>query len=128
MKYNMHIDDGQHIGIPTDCFDKTVSFYQDLGFELEHQVDNSGQKVGFLRFNHLQLEIYEEKVTAQRAGAIDHIALNCTDIDAAYKTAKEAGFKILSNNIEALPFWQNGIKFLIIEGPNKERVEFCQIL
>ncbi|MDR3335033.1 MAG: hypothetical protein LBT13_09150 [Treponema sp.] len=30
--------------------------------------------------------------------------------------------------IQNLPFWGKGIKFFKIEGPNKELIEFCQIL
>ena len=34
--------------------------------------------------------------------------------------------KVLSNGIEELPFWEKGVAFFIIEGPNKERIEFCE--
>ena len=30
--------------------------------------------------------------------------------------------------VHFLPFWENGVKFLTIEGPNKEKVEFSQYL
>ena len=30
--------------------------------------------------------------------------------------------------IEELPFWENGVKFFMIKGPNEERIEFCQKL
>ncbi|MFR0790052.1 MAG: hypothetical protein ACLSHW_04940 [Lachnospiraceae bacterium] len=38
----------------------------------------------------------------------------------------EQGYKVLSNGIEELPFWEKGVAFFIIEGPNKERIEFCE--
>ena len=65
---------------------------------------------------------------AGQAGAINHFAINCTDIDGAYKLAQEKGYKVVSEGIEALPFWEKGIRFFIIEGPTKERVEIDQIL
>ena len=30
--------------------------------------------------------------------------------------------------VHVLPFWENGVKFFTIEGPNKEKVEFGQYL
>ena len=57
---------------------------------------------------------------------INHFALNCTDIQAAYAWICEQGYKVLSNGIEELPFWEKGVAFFIIEGPNKERIEFCE--
>ena len=30
--------------------------------------------------------------------------------------------------VHFLPFWENGVKFFTIEGPNKEKVEFSQYL
>ena len=35
---------------------------------------------------------------------------------------------MLTPGINSLPFWEKGIKFFIIEGPNRERIEFCEIL
>ena len=49
-----------------------------------------------------------------------------TDIQAAYAWICEQGYKVLSNGIEELPFWEKGVAFFIIEGPNKERIEFCE--
>ena len=74
------------------------------------------------------MEIYEERKVAGMSGAINNIALDCTDIEAAYTAANDAGLRVVSNGIEALAFWKNGVRFFIVEGPNKERVEFCQML
>ena len=32
------------------------------------------------------------------------------------------------DSIHFLPFWENGVKFFTIEGPNKEKIEFSQYL
>ncbi len=34
----------------------------------------------------------------------------------------------ISRQPHFLPFWENGVKFFTIEGPNKEKVEFSQYL
>ena len=119
-----------HIGIPTDRLEETVAFYEKLGCvkEYETRLEEKKQRVVFLRNHQLQLEIYEEPETAGCAGVINHFAFDCNDAQAAYGKAVEAGYKILSNGIETLPFWDKGIQFFIMEGPNCERIEFCQIL
>ena len=39
-----------------------------------------------------------------------------------------AGLNSTQDTIHFLPFWENGVKFFTIEGPNKEKVEFSQYL
>ena len=71
---------------------------------------------------------YENHAAVGKPGAIDHIALDTTDVEAAFAAAKEAGFTMLDDEIHGLPFWANGVKFFTVEGPNGEKVEFCQKL
>lgn len=117
----------QHIGIPTSDIEKTIRFYEKLGFSTEHTnvVPSNGAKVAFLRMGNLVVETYAEGGNGLD-GAINHFALDCTDIESAYTWAKEQGYTILSNGIEKLPFWENGVAFFIIQGPNQERIEFCE--
>lgn len=118
----------QHIGIPTGNMEKTCAFYTELGFEKVYETVLHGtQHVVFLRFGNLTLECYEGEC-AGKAGAIDHIAINCTDIEAAYATVKENGYTIVSDGIEELPFWENGVRFFTIEGPDAVKVELNQYL
>ena len=96
----------QHIGIPTNDIDKTVDFYHKLGFETA----------------------YENHAAVLRAGAIDHVALDVKDIEEIYQYINQAGLNTTQDSIHFLPFWENGVKFFTIEGPNKEKVEFSQYL
>ena len=116
-----------HIGIPTDNVQETKDFYRKLGFAPVHDGVNpaGNQQVAFLQLGNILIETYEEK-PARAPGAINHLAIACTDIQAAYREAKALGLKILSNGIESLPFWDNGVSFFIIEGRNAERIEYCQ--
>ncbi len=41
------------------------------------------------------MEVYEEKVTAGAPGAIDHIALDVTDIDKVFDEVQALGYKSL---------------------------------
>lgn len=118
----------QHIGLPTNDMATTKAFYEGLGFEAVYETINGAEKVAFLRLGDLTIEAYENGQAKLESGAIDHIAINTTDVDAAYRLAEEQGYKIVSSGIEQLPFWENGVKFFIILGPNQERIEFNQYL
>lgn len=120
----------QHVGIPTNDIEKTISFYKSLGFSIELQTTNesSGEKVAFLNLKNLVLETYENKQATGKCGAIDHIALAVTDIDATFDLIRSDGYSMLNNEVQFLPFWENGVKFFTILGPNGEKIEFCKIL
>ncbi len=120
----------QHIGLPTNDMEKTVAFYESLGFENVYETVNeaAGEKVAFLRLKNLTIEAYENGKAALRSGAIDHIAIDVSDAEQAFALAQKQGCRIVSDGVEFLPFWKNGVKFFIIEGPNRERIEFNQYL
>ena len=117
----------QHIGIPTSDIETTIRFYEGLGFQTMHNESGTLQtrQSCILQLGNLMIETYAEGGNGIE-GAINHFALNCTDIQAAYAWICEQGYKVLSNGIEELPFWEKGVAFFIIEGPNKERIEFCE--
>ena len=119
-----------HIGIPTNDLDKTIAFYKKLGFVSALETVNKAaeERVAFLQLGDLMIETYENHRAAEKAGAIDHVALATTDIEAAFAAAKEAEMHLLHSSIQSLPFWENGVRFFMVEGPNKERIEFCQKL
>lgn len=119
----------QHIGIPAEDMEKTCIFYEKLGFErVFHTIIRESQHVSFFKFQNLMLEVYEESRTAKAEGAINHFVIDCEDIEAAYEMVKKQGYVIVSEEIESLPFWKNGVRFFIIEGPNHERIEVNQKL
>lgn len=118
----------QHIGLPTNDMAATVAFYQSLGFQIAHQTENNGETVCFLQLGNVCVETYENGQAVGRAGAIDHVALDVSDIDTAWEAVQAAGHRPLESEIQQLPFWQRGVRFFNILGPNGEKVEFGQIL
>ena len=120
----------QHIGIPTKDIDETVLFYTELGFEVVlSTIDpNNGHKVFFLRLGDLTIETYEADDPAMCHGGIEHFCINVKDVEAVYDIICKRGMNNMNDQINFLPFWENGVKFFTIEGPNKEKVEFGQIL
>ncbi len=132
MKNNFaqYITGVQHVGIPTNDIEETVKFYEQLGFEMAYETVNekANEKVAFLEAGNLIIETYENRQAVGSNGAIDHVALNVTDIEAVFHQVKDAGYQMLDKKIQFLPFWENGVKFFTIVGPNKEKVEFSQYL
>lgn len=120
----------QHIGIPTNDIEETIRFYKKLGFETAFETVNekADEKVAFLKLGDLVIETYENRQAALQNGAVDHIALNVSDIEAVYRLADGENWCVLDDEIQFLPFWENGVKFFTIMGPNKEKVEFSQYL
>ncbi|MDR1801052.1 MAG: VOC family protein [Lachnospiraceae bacterium] len=118
----------QHLGLPTKDYDATLKFYEGLGFEVIYSTINGSDKVAFLKIGDFVIETYEMAETAGINGAIDHIALNVTDIESAFEKIKAGSYEMLDTEINYLPFFEKGVRYFTIIGPNAEKVEFNQIL
>ena len=116
----------QHIGIPTNDLNLTIDFYQSLGFELAHRTANGDEQVAFLKLGNLMIETYQNFKAARINGAVDHIAINVTDVEEARRIADSMGLEVVEEG--QLPFWENGVKYFTILGPNREKLEFNQYL
>ena len=116
----------QHIGVPTNDIEATLRFYTALGFEVAHRADNNGEQVAFLRLGDLTIETYQNGKAVGQAGAVDHIAINVTDVDEARRIADAMKLEVIEEG--QLPFWTNGVKYFTILGPNREKLEFNQYL
>lgn len=122
------LTDQQHIGIPSIDLDKTTDFYQRLGFSIIGKFLNGSNRCYFLQLGHLVIETWEGDETVQKVGAINHISLDTGNVDNAFQAAKDEHFELLDDSIQEIPsFWDNGIRFFNILGPNKETIEVCQI-
>ena len=116
----------QHVGIPTNDIAKTIAFYEALGFRIVHRKDNRGEDVAFLKMGDLVLETYQNHKAVGISGAIDHIALNVTDVEEARRIADNLKLDVIEEG--QLPFWENGVRYFTVLGPNGEKVEFNQYL
>ena len=116
----------QHIGMPTNDIERTIRFYEALGFEVAFRTNNKGEEVAFLRLGDLTVETYQNFRAVQVNGAWDHVAINVTDVAEARKLADALGLEVIEEG--ELPFWDNGVKYFTVLGPNREKVEFNQYL
>lgn len=123
-----HITGLQHLGLPTGDMEKTVSFYESLGFQVVYATVNDGCLVRFLKLKNICIETYETDAPAMEAGAWNHVAIDVDDIQSVWQAVHEAGFVPVEKEIQSLPFWSSGIRYFNLVGPNHETVEFSQML
>ena len=119
-----------HVGIPTGNIVASVAFYESLGFEIVHDTFlDDKYRVVYLEKNGHMVETYETDDPAGVTGSINHITVGVTDIDAAFELAKEMGYKVTTGDeVIFLPFWDKGIRLVMLEGPSNELVELMQRL
>ena len=116
----------QHIGVPTNDIENTLRFYTALGFEIATRADNNGEAVAFMRLGDLMIETYQNMRAVGTAGAVDHIAINVTDVEEARRIADAMQLEVIEEG--QLPFFENGVKYFTVLGPNREKLEFNQYL
>ena len=107
--------DLQHSGMPAKDLDETIEFYtKKLGFELAGLFHNGENRCD---------------PAPLTTGAINHWAFDTPDIEAAFENAKELGLNFKDTEIQHIDsFWEHGIRYFNVYGPNGETIEFCQIV
>jgi len=138
MKIQDNINGLQHLGIPVSDLEQTIAFYQKLGFviDLKTEIEEAEGKikVAFMTNNNFVLEFYQlegqglEEVLNRKDGHIDHLALDVKDVKEAYNELQKMKFNIIDDEIQFIPFFENGVKYFRIKGPDNEIIEFNQKL
>jgi lactoylglutathione lyase len=78
------------------------------------------------------LELYQlvgaelAEIATRRDGHIDHLALDVQSIETAFEKARAGGLDIIEDAPVFLPFWEKGIRYFNVRGPDGEKVEFCE--
>ena len=104
-------------------------YYEKLGFECEGIYPNGEDRCTFLHLNNLTLEVWTMDQPANATGAINHFALDVTDIDKAFEEAEKLGLNFVEGSVQHIDtFHENGIRYFNVLGPNHETIEFCQVL
>jgi lactoylglutathione lyase len=133
-----NINGWSHLGIPVTDIERTEAFYHQFGFkkvmEAVIPVEDQEIKASIMSFNDLFLEFYQllpadlEEIRNRKDGFIDHVTLDVTDINQAFDELKAAGITPLEDEPVELPFWENGVKYFFVRGPDGEKFEFNQVL
>lgn len=125
-----------HLAIKVRDLAKSVAFYESLGFVkcADGYLDTTDGRliIGFVELNGFQIEIIQvapgmiPELEKRGPGHIDHIALDITDIQEAFGACKQEGYKLVTPVIKELSFFEHGIKYFLVEGPDGEVIEFNQ--
>jgi catechol 2,3-dioxygenase-like lactoylglutathione lyase family enzyme len=128
----------QHLGLPVTDINRSEAFYSRLGFKTamktELPSDGDAVKVVMMELKGFVLELYQltgnelAEVRTRADGHIDHFALNVQDIDRAFADVRASGLTALEDAPVFLPFWDKGVKYFSMRGPDGEKVEFNQII
>ena len=119
----------QHIGVPVADFAGMTQFLGELGFQtIREECQPNGGLVAFQELQGLVLEVYEEEPAVQRPGVIDHIAIDVKNIEPLFEQLVQAGYQMEQEEVGFLPFWEKGIKYFTVRGPEGLKIEFCEKL
>jgi len=128
----------QHLGIPVTDIAKSKEFYGRLGFKeiMRMELPEGGEtvKVAMMDFEGFVIELYQlagkdqPGIRSRQDGHIDHIALNVRNIAKAFEELTAAGLTIVEKEPVYLPFWEKGVRYFNVLGPDGERVEFSERL
>ena len=128
----------QHLGVPVTDIARSKVFYTRLGF---HEVmatplhtESGDIQVAMMKTGEFVLELYQlpnkalVEISTRGHGHIDHFALDVDDIPQVFDTVKAAGLVSLEREPVFVPFWDKGVFYFNIEGPDGEKIEFNQRL
>ena len=120
-----------HIGLPTTDMDGTIKFYESLGGQVVMEKDDVDEgrpiRVVHILLSTLKLELFERLESAGVPGAFDHIAIEVSDVDAAYAKCKAMGMRFMVDGVSSSTYWPpENLRWFIVYGVNGEKVEFAQ--
>jgi lactoylglutathione lyase len=128
----------QHLGLPVTDISRSEAFYSQLGFravmKTELPADGGAVKVVMMELKGFVLELYQlvgnelAEVRARADGHIDHFSMDVQDIDRAFEEVRTSGLTTLEDAPVFLPFWDKGVRYFNVRGPDGEKVEFNQII
>ena len=125
-----HVTGLQHLGLPTAALDETAAFYESLGFVRAHSTVNpgTGERVCFLTCGGLCIETYECAAPARRPEPSTTWPWTWTTLSPPGRKCGWPAWPRWKMPFSSSPFWENGVRFFNLLGPNGETVEFSQRL
>lgn len=127
-----------HLAIFVTDLDHSRDFYRRFGFSEiafgQAGPEGAATQVSLMELAGFTLEFVfppsseHEAIRQRRDGIIDHIAFDVLDADRAYAELKAAGMEMLSDAPIALPLFEKGVKYFMIQGLQGERIEFNELV
>ena len=129
----IHVEGFHHVAIKVRDFDATIKFYCEvLGFQVSYaggEGDGRAALIDTGKGNYV--EVFAGAPEGERPqGLWFHIALECSDTNAAMERIRAAGVKVTMETKDTI-FPSNPplpIRIAFFEGPNGESIELFQVL
>ncbi len=124
-----------HVGIPTGNMDATIAYYEKKqGMTLTYRKKIHVPikiELAFLQKADKVIELFSTPSmgkTPVEGGGIDHVAFLVDNATETFYEAKSQGYDVKSMTLQELPIYEHGIRYFMVQGPDKELVEFMEIL
>lgn len=125
-----------HIGIPTSDLEKSIAFYQNLGFQIiVDKKELEGNNFIFMECSGVIIGLpqsLDENVRREAGtkgnGNIDHFALLVEDIDDTKKQLEENGIQFAVEGISVTEAWEpKSCRCIMVYGPDNVKIEFVEM-
>lgn len=133
---NIEVKGLAHIGIPTSNLEKSIAFYQDLGFQIiVDQEGMEGNNFIFMECGGVIIGLpqsLDETVRSQAGtkgdGNIDHFALLVDDLDKTKKVLEEKGVPFAIPGVSTTEAWRpKSCRCIMVYGPDRVKIEFVEL-
>lgn len=125
-----------HLAIKVRNLAASIAFYEGLGFDkcADGYLDTPDGRliIGFVKLGDFQMELIQvapamlAELGQRGAGHIDHVALDVKNIQEAFFACRHENYRLLTPTVKELSFFEHGIKYFLIEGPDGEIIELNQ--
>ena len=123
-----------HVGIPTSDMNGSIAYYeQNQGMTLTYRKQiyyPMKIELAFLQKSDTVIELFSTPSmgkTPVEGGGIDHVAFLVDNALETLYEAKAAGLQVKSHTLNELPILNHGIRYFMVQGPDKELLEFMEI-
>ncbi len=115
-----------HLNVSVLDLEKELAFYTEtLNFEILERYEKDGREFVFITDGSIVYELFEKE--GIESALFEHVAYESEDIEADYNHFKNMNPCPLTTEIGYADFlFEKGLYYFFIEGPGKERIEFCQ--
>lgn len=124
-----------YLRMPVADLRVSTAFYEEFGFDflfyLQEEIDGALRDTACLSLGGWIIKLYQREgwgPDSTRDSHHDHMALDVRCIGQAFASARALNLQLLHPEPQFLPFWQYGVRFFTLRGPDGQKVELSEML